>query len=137
MSKVRKLLPKLALNQGFVDEFMAHPEACCAVGVIEERRRVLPLLAIRPQCSLPLAVTEHGFTFGHSVLGTSTYEVVHFAFTFRNIGNFNVLLNPSDPIVRDVLARMVSLGADSFWPLIRATPSPRSLPTWARQTSQG
>lgn len=111
MSDVRQLLPKLALNRDFIDEFMTQPEACCALGVIEERRRVLPLIAIRPHCPLPLAVTEQGFTFGHSVLGTSAYEVVHFAFTFRNVGNFNVLLNPSDPIVRDVLARMVKLGA--------------------------
>jgi len=92
-------------------EFMAQTEACCALGVIEERGRVLPLIALRPYCALPLAVTEQGFTFGHSVLGTSAYEVVHFAFTFRNVGNFNVLLNPSDPIVRDVLAHIVELGS--------------------------
>lgn len=111
MSTIRQLLPKLTLNRDFIDEFMAQPETCCALGVIEERRRVLPLVAIRPGCSLPLAVTEQGFMFGHSVLGTSAYEVVHLAFTFRQAGNFNVLLNPSDPIVRDVLARMVSLGS--------------------------
>ena len=111
MSNVHQLLPKLTLNRDFIDEFMAQPEACCALGVIEERRHVLPLVAIRPQCSLPLAVTGEGFTFGHSVLGTSAYEVVHFAFTFRNVGNFNVLLNPSDPIVGDVLTRMVDLGS--------------------------
>ncbi|MGH8159223.1 MAG: hypothetical protein ACREPQ_13970 [Rhodanobacter sp.] len=111
MSNVRQLLPRLTLNRDFIDEFMAQPQVCCALGVIEERQRVLPLVAIRPRCSLPLAVTEHGFTFGHSVLGTSAYEVVHFSFTFRNVGNFNVLLSPSDPIVRDVIARMVGLGS--------------------------
>ncbi len=111
MSNVRQLLPKLALNRRFIMEFMARTEACCALGVIEERGRVLPLVALRPHCELPLTVTEQGFTFGHSVLGTSAYEVVHFAFTFRDVGTFNVLLNPSDPVVRDVLGRMVELGS--------------------------
>lgn len=111
MSNVPQLLPKLTLNRRFVMDFMAQPGACCALGVIEERGRVLPLVAMRPHCTLPLEVTERGFTFGHSILGTSAYEVVHFAFTFRNVGNFNVLLNPSDPVVRDVLKRLVDLGS--------------------------
>ncbi len=81
MSNVRRLLPKLTLNRHFVEDFLGVPEPCCALGLIEERKQVLPLVALRPGCALPNDVSTHGFDFGHSVLGTDRFEVMHFAFT--------------------------------------------------------
>ena len=110
VSNVYPLLPKLALNRRFVRDFLDAAEPCCALGVIEERKQASPLLALRPGVVLPDHCTEHGFELGHSVLGDSKYEIVHFAFEFGGFATYNVLLNPSDPLVRAVLWRMVDQG---------------------------
>ena len=103
MSNVHRFLPKLTLNRSFVDSFLDATVPCCALGVIEERRQVLPLVALRPGVALPSNVTARGFDFGHSVLGNDCFEVVHFAFTFRGFGSYNVLVNPCDPVIREAL----------------------------------
>lgn len=109
MSNVVRLLPKLVVNGQFLQGFLDAPEPCCAVGLIKERKQVLPLLALRVGLALPDEVAGKGFEFGHSVLGDSTYELVQFTFEFRGFETFHVLLNPSDLAVREVLRRMVEL----------------------------
>ena len=108
MSKVYRLLTKLTLNRRFAQDFLdAPPEPCCALSVIEEREQVLPLVAFRPGVVLPYGVAEQGFDFGHSVLGGDSYEIVHFAFKFRGFCTYDVLVNPSDPVVREVIRHLV------------------------------
>lgn len=107
MSKVVRLLPKLVVNGRFLQGFLEAPEPCCAVGLIEERKQVLPLLALRVGLALPDEVAGKGFEFGHAVLGDSTYELVQFTFEFRGFATFHVLLDPSELAVREVLRRMV------------------------------
>ena len=107
MTNIYPLLPKLTLNRRFVHDFLDASEPCCAVGVIEERKQVLPLLALRPGVTLPNHITAHGFEFGHSVLGDNDYEIVQFAFEFRGFATYHVLLNPNDPAVCEILLRMV------------------------------
>ena len=34
--------------------------------------------------------------FGHSLLGTAAYEVIHFAFMFYGFVTYNVLINPNN-----------------------------------------
>jgi hypothetical protein len=109
MTNIYSLLPKLTLNGRFVQGFLDAPEPCCAVGVIEERKQVLPLLALRPGVTLPDHITAHGFEFGHSVLGDNDYEIVRFSFEFRGFATYHVLLNPNDPAVCEILRRMVEL----------------------------
>lgn len=107
MSNVSRLLPKLTINGAFLHAFLDAPEPCCAVGLIEERKQVLPLLALRVGLALPDEVARKGFEFGHAVLGDNDHELVQFTFAFRGFGTFHVLLNPSDSAVREVLRRMV------------------------------
>ena len=107
MSNVYRLLTKLTLNRRFAQDFLDAPEPCCALSVIEERKQVLPLVAFRPGVVLPYGVTEQGFDFGHSVLGGDSYEIVHFAFKFRGFCTYNVLVNPSDPVAREVIRHLV------------------------------
>ncbi len=107
MSNVSRLLPKLTINGAFLHTFLAALEACCELGLIEERKQVLPLLALRVGLKLPDEIAAKGFEFGHSVLGDNDYELVQFTFAFRGFGTFHVLLNPSDFAVREVLRRMV------------------------------
>jgi len=59
-------------------------------------------------------VMAPGFNFGHSLLGNDQYLVVHFAFEFYGFGTYNVLLNPSNLLVRAVLNTMIDSGEYFF-----------------------
>ena len=113
MSNVDPLLPRLTVNGAFMEEFLAAPGPCCALGLVEVQRRTCGFLAIRPDEILPPTVTAAGFRFGHSLLGTSQYTVVHFAFEFYGFARYHVLVRPDHPIVRTVLTRMVD--SDEFF----------------------
>jgi hypothetical protein len=101
------ILPSLTLNRQFVEDFMASTAPCFAMGVVEEGRSPCAFLALSPIDEIPPDVTYGGFNFGHSVMGTSQYEVVHFAFEFYGYRTFNTLVNPSDPVAKAVLEMMI------------------------------
>ena len=115
MSNVYPLLPRLTVNSAFMDEFLAATAPCFALGLVEERQRTCGFLAIRPNETLPPNVTAAGFRFGHSLLGTSHYLVVHFAFEFYGFARYNVLIKPNNPIVHTVLTTMVESGDYFFF----------------------
>ena len=114
MSTVHRLIPRLTINGVFIDAFLRAPAPCFALGLIEERRRSCGFLAIRPEDIVPSEVTRSGFRFGHSLLGTSQYAVVHFVFKFSGYGRYHALVNPNNPIVCAVLTRMVESGTYFF-----------------------
>jgi hypothetical protein len=111
---VHRLLPKLTINRQFVDDFLAAKSPCFAFGLIEERRQTLGLLALRHAEVIPPQTMSAGFNFGHSVLGNTDFEVVHFAFEFYGFGVYNTLINPNNPLARAVLARMIDRGEYFF-----------------------
>jgi hypothetical protein len=115
MSNVYPLLPRLTVNGAFIGEFLAAPAPCCALGLVEERKRTCGFLALRTNEIIPPTVTGSGFNFGHSLLGTSRYLVVHFAFEFYGFGRYHVLVKPNNPIVRAVLTAMVEGDAPFFF----------------------
>lgn len=115
MSNVYPLLPRLTVNGAFMDEFLAATAPCFALGLVEERQRTCGFLAIRPNETLPPNVTAAGFRFGHSLLGTSHYLIVHFAFEFYGFARYNVLVKPNHPLVHTVLTTMVESGDYFFF----------------------
>ena len=119
MSNVRPLLPKLALHRQFIDDFVAARPPCFALGMIEERKQKLGLLALRSGEIIPPEIMEPGFNFGHSLLGNAHFEVVHFAFAFYGFRTYNVLINPNNPLVQVVLDIMIDSGGILF-PVHRA-----------------
>ena len=48
MDNVTHLLPKLTVNRQFIDDFLSAKPPCFALGMIEERKQKLALLALRP-----------------------------------------------------------------------------------------
>ena len=50
------------------------------------------------------------------MLGTISWEMVHFGFEFYGFGIFHALINPSDPVARAVLGAMVRTGDYFFAP---------------------
>jgi hypothetical protein len=107
MSSVYPLLPKLTVHRQFIDDFLAARAPCFALGMIEERKQKLGLLALRPDNIIPQEVTALGINFGHSLLGKADYEVVHFAFEFYGFATFNVLINPNNLLAQAVLDSMI------------------------------
>ena len=114
MGSVYPLLPKLTANRQFIDDFVAAKAPCFALGMIEERKQELGLLALRPGETIPPEVMEPGFNFGHSILGNDHFEVLHFAFEFYGFRTYNVLVNPNNPLVQAVLETMIDSGEYFF-----------------------
>ena len=82
MGDVHSLLPGLTLNRVFVGDLMAAAAPCFALGYVEERQAISGFLALRPDKTIPSAVTEQGFCFGHCVLGLQGSPVLQFTFEF-------------------------------------------------------
>ena len=110
-------LPTLTVNASFIDAFLSAPAPCCALGLVEVEGRECGLLALRPDRSIPSHSTDRGFRFGHSILDTDAYEVVHFAFEFYGFATYHVLINPSNPLAQAVLNTMVTTGDYFFFAL--------------------
>ena len=115
MSKVYSLLPKLTVNGQFINEFISAQAPCFALGLVEERKRQCGFLALRPNEVIPSEVSSAGFRFGHSLLGTADFEVVHFAFEFYGFETYNVLINPNNPAAQTILTTMVESGDYFFF----------------------
>lgn len=109
------LLPTLAVNRSFMAEFIAAAPPCFALGLVEVEGKPCALVALRPGQAIPSSVTAKGFRFGHALLGTDSWEVVHFGFEFYGFGTFHALINPSDPVARAVLGAMVRTGDYFFF----------------------
>ncbi len=117
MSNISRLLPRLTVNWAFMSAFLAAPTPCFALGMVEERGRACGFLAVRPGEIIPPDSTDTGFQFGHSLVGTAHFEVVHFGFAFYGFKTYNVLVNPNNPLVRTVLTTMVESGDYYFFAL--------------------
>lgn len=117
MPYARPMLPELAVNRGFMAEFLAAEPPCLALGLVEVEGARCALVALRPEEAIPRHVTAGGFRFGHALLGAEDWEIVHFAFEFYGFTTYNALINPSDSVVRQVLATMVGTGDYFFFAL--------------------
>jgi len=115
MSEVYPLLPRLTVNRQFIGDFLSADTPCFALGLVEERKRQCGFMALRPCEIIPPGITDAGFRFGHTLFGSADYEVVHFAFEFYGFKTYNVLVNPSNPLVKAVLATMVESGDYFFF----------------------
>ena len=112
-------LPELAVNRSFMAEFIEAEPPCFALGLVEVEGTRCAMVALRPEQALPSRATAGGFRFGHALLGAADWEVVHFVLEFYDFATFHALVNPSDPVARQVLSTMVDTG-DYFFFAIHA-----------------
>ena len=119
-SNVHTFLPRLTLNGAFVGELIAAEPPAFALGLAEERKQAGGLFALHLDKPLPEKVAGPGFQFGHSLLGTEQYLIVHFSFEFYGFAKYDVLVNPSSPVVRAVLQKMVQTGEYQFFAFDRS-----------------
>ncbi|NJM66890.1 MAG: hypothetical protein HC851_15100 [Acaryochloris sp. RU_4_1] len=118
---MNQALPFLTVNRSFLAEFIAAEKPCCALGMVEVEDQQCGFMALRPEPMIPPGVTDRGFNLGHTLFGTSTYEVIHFAFEFYGFKTFNVLINPNNLIVQAVLKRMIETGDYFFFAIDEQT----------------
>lgn len=111
------MLPELAVNRGFMSEFLAAESSCLALGPVEVEGARCALVALRPEEAIPEHVTAKGFRFGHALLGAEGWEVIHFVFEFYGFATYNALISPSDPVAKTVLETMVATGDYFFFAL--------------------
>lgn len=104
---VHTLVPKLTVNETFIQGVFNEPTPCVALGLVEERKRRCGLFALRTEKPIPPEMMEGGFRFGQSLLGNNEFEVLHFSFEFYGFGTYNVLINPNNPVVLAVLDTML------------------------------
>ena len=109
--------PSLIVNRAFMQEFVSAQQSCCALGLVEVQNRQCAFIALKPHKTIPSHITEQGFAFGHGLIGTQDFEVVHFVFNFYGFQTYNVLLNPNNPIVQLVLHTMIESGDYFFFTL--------------------
>ena len=103
------VLPRLTLNRLFLRDLMAADTPCFALGYVEVEGQpsVTGFLALRPDAPISAASTERGFDLGHTVLGHPDRPVFQFIFEFQGYDCYHALVNPANPIVREVLTTMV------------------------------
>lgn len=107
--------PPLTVNRSFMSALLDEDAPCLAPGIAETEGSRCALIALRLDEPIPRSISGAEFEFGHALIGTKTWEVVHFAFSFSGLLTFHALLNPSNPIVRAVLAIMVETGNYMFF----------------------
>lgn len=104
------------MNRRFVNTLLDAKSPSCALGLIEEQGQLYGLVALRPDELVPPTISAKGFELGHRVLSGDGFEVVQMTFEFRGFETYHVLLNPSSPVVRSVLERMID--SDDFFILV-------------------
>ena len=101
------MLPVLTVNHSFMHKFMDAETPCGALGLVEENERQSGFVALHLDADVPFDVTARGFRLGHSLLGNTTFEVIHLAFVFYGFRTWNLLINPNNPLVQAVLTHML------------------------------
>jgi hypothetical protein len=110
MSIIRKRLPTLTVNRRFMTDFAAQEPPCLALGLVEVEGRECAFINLHLNEVLPQEASAAGFTFGHALYGGGRWEVIHLVFEFSGFASYNVLINPSNPVVRLVLGTMIESG---------------------------
>jgi len=107
MGEVHNYLPRLTINQLLIRDLMGAQAPCFALGYVEDRKEKCGFIAVRPESPIPNQVTQKGMNFGHSVLGTSKYKVLHFGFEFYGHTTYHGLVPVGNPIIQAVISTML------------------------------
>lgn len=107
MGEVHNYLPRLRVNELLIRDLMAAQAPCFALGYVEDRKEKSGFIAVRPESPIPNQVTQKGMNFGHSVLGTSQFKVLHFGFEFYGHATYHGLVPAGNPIIQAVISTML------------------------------
>lgn len=111
MTNVHSLLPRLCVNRRLLQAIVDEPRPCCAMGFVEERRRVLPLVALGLPEVGDLATLGDGFRLGHQVATTHEVEALLLDFEFQGRAPLRMALDPTSVAVQRVLGAIAECEA--------------------------
>lgn len=111
MTNVHRLLPRLIVNRRLLQAVIDEPRPCCALGFVEERKTVLPLITL----GLPEVEDLHdlgdGFRLCLQGARGRGAEAVLLDFEFQGREPLQVALDPANPTVRRVLGALGNCSA--------------------------
>ncbi|MCU7881988.1 MAG: hypothetical protein KZQ66_20570 [Candidatus Thiodiazotropha sp. (ex Lucinoma aequizonata)] len=107
MGEVHNYRPRLTVNQLLIRDLMVAHTPYFALGYVEDRKEKRGFIAVWPESPIPNQVTQQGMNFGHSVLGTSQYKVLHFGFEFYDHATYHGLVPAGNPIIQAVISIML------------------------------
>lgn len=104
MADFLRLLPPLTLNRRLLQRVMDDPRPCCALGFVEERREVLPLIVL----SLPeiddVGLLGDGFVLGCQTASGPGGQALRLDFKFEELVPLQVVLDAGVDAVQRVIA---------------------------------
>ena len=104
---ILKFLPDLTFNGCFVDSFaLGKGPNSLTLGVVEERKKEIGFIAIRPLENIPENVWAQGFNLGQRLIEEGDIQLIHFVLSFYRYHDFHIVLNPNNKIIRHVLNLM-------------------------------
>ncbi|MDH5327689.1 MAG: hypothetical protein OEY58_19720 [Gammaproteobacteria bacterium] len=105
---VHRFLNKLTFNQKYLDNLMDEPTPCLSIGILQERKKEVGFILLRPDEDIPENVTNQGFQLGNRMVGADAKEsVIQLSFAFYDYGVYHGLVNPSNPVVKRTVELMV------------------------------
>ena len=104
MADFLRLLPPLTLNRRLLQRVMDDPRPCCALGFVEERSKVLPLIVL----SLPevddMSLLGDGFTRGCQTASGPGGRALRLDFKFEDLVPLQVVLDAEVDAAHRVIA---------------------------------
>lgn len=116
MNNVRRLLPRLVLNRHLLQSVIDERQPCCALGFVEERKRVLPLIALGLPELEDLTQLGDGFRLGHQAASGGGAEALLLRFEFHGRLPLELLLDPMNVTVQRVMGAIAS--AEAYFVLV-------------------
>ena len=96
MTNVHRLLPRLIVNRLLLQAVTDEPRPCCALGFVEERNAVLPLIALGLPGVEDLYDLGDGFRLGLQGAKARGAEILLLDFTFQGREPLQVALDPAN-----------------------------------------
>lgn len=116
MTNVRRLLPRLVLNRHLLQAVVDESRPSCALGFVEERKHVLPLIALGLPELEDLDLLGNGFRLGHQIAAGSGAEALLLRFEFQERAPLELLLDPTNVTVQRVLGAIAA--TDAYFVLV-------------------
>ena len=114
MNNVQNFVPKLTLNKHFIADVMKQTAPCLSLAFVEMQKEKVGFIIMRPDQEIEPQVVANGFRFGSALYGLNKSHSIQLSFDFYGDDTYHSLVNPSNPIARQVLTHMVENGKYLF-----------------------
>jgi hypothetical protein len=104
MADFLRLLPPLTLNRRLLQRVMDDHRSCCALGFVEERREVLPLIVLGLPAIDDMSLLGDGFVLGCQTASGPAGRALRLDFKFEDLVPLQVVLDAEVDAAHQVIA---------------------------------